>query len=348
MDVREVAKQLGIHSNSLYRWVQEYEEYGESAFPGRGCRIYDYQAEIYRLQRKNRDLEERKEVRFEYLKRHRGEFRCGIEKACSTLGISRGGYYEYLRRKPSRGQVENEFLGKRIQELFLRHEGRYGALRISLALHDEGIEVNHKRCGRIMRSLGLYAKGTRRTYRRYHKKTNNKERPNLLNRVFESDGRNRIWVGDMTCISTKEGFLYLAVMMDIFSRKVVGWSMGKRMSERLVMDALNQAYGREHPRKGFIVHTDQGSQYTGFNFRALTSSLGGQCSNSRKGNPYDNAMMESFYRTLKREQIDGKNYQTREEAEKDVFKYIELYYNTQRKHSGLGYLSPGEFEMSNT
>lgn len=256
--------------------------------------------------------------------------------------------FEYLRRKPSRGQVENEFLGKRIQELFLRHEGRYGALRISLALHDEGIEVNHKRCGRIMRSLGLYAKGTRRTYRRYHKKTNNKERPNLLNRVFESDGRNRIWVGDMTCISTKEGFLYLAVMMDIFSRKVVGWSMGKRMSERLVMDALNQAYGREHPRKGFIVHTDQGSQYTGFNFRALTSSLGGQCSNSRKGNPYDNAMMESFYRTLKRELIDGKNYQTREEAEKDVFKYIELYYNTQRKHSGLGYLSPGEFEMSNT
>ena len=287
-------------------------------------------------------------MRFEYLKRHRNEFKCKIEKACSTLGISRGGYYEYLKRKPSKRQVENEFLSRKIKEIFLQHDGRYGALRISLALGDEGIKVNHKRCGRIMRNLGLYAKGTRRTYRRYHRKTDNKERPNLLNQVFESDGRNRIWVGDMTYISTKEGFLYLAVLMDIFSRKVVGWSMGKRMTEKLVMDALNQAYGREHPRKGFIVHTDQGSQYTGFNFRALTSSLGGQCSNSRKGNPYDNAMMESFYRTLKRELIDGKTYQTREEAEKDVFKYIELYYNTKRKHSGLGYMSPREFEMNNT
>ena len=179
-------------------------------------------------------------MRFEYLKRHRNEFKCKIEKACSTLGISRGGYYEYLKRKPSKRQVENEFLSRKIKEIFLQHDGRYGALRISLALGDEGIKVNHKRCGRIMRNLGLYAKGTRRTYRRYHRKTDNKERPNLLNQVFESDGRNRIWVGDMTYISTKEGFLYLAVLMDIFSRKVVGWSMGKRMTETLVMDALNR------------------------------------------------------------------------------------------------------------
>ncbi len=287
-------------------------------------------------------------MRFKYLKLHKEEYKYKIEKACETLGVSRGGYYHYLNRKPSRRQIENDFLGTKIKEMFERHDGRYGSLRISLALHDEGIEVNRKRCGRIMRDLGLFAKGTMRTYRRYIRRTANKERPNLLNQVFESGGRNRIWVGDMTYIATKEGFLYLAVLMDIYSRKVVGWSMGKRMTEKLVMDALNQAYGREHPQKGFIVHTDQGSQYTGFNFRALTSSLGGQCSNSRKGNPYDNAMMESFYRTLKRELIDGKTYLTRDEAEKDVFKYIELYYNTNRKHSGLGYMSPREYERSNT
>lgn len=285
-------------------------------------------------------------MRFEYLKLHKDEYK--IEKACKTLKVSRGGFYEYLKRKPSKRQVENEFLSQKVSELFHEHESRYGAVRLTLALHDEGINVNRKRIGRIMQSLGLYAKGTRRNYKNYHRKTNNIEKPNLLHQVFETDHRNKIWLGDMTYIPTKEGFLYLAVMLDIYSRKIVGWSMGKRMTESLVMDALEQAYGKEHPEKGFIVHTDQGSQYTGHNFRALTYSLGGCCSNSRKGNPYDNAMMESFYRTLKRELINGKKYETRDEAKKDVFKYIELYYNSKRKHSGIGYLSPREFEERNT
>ena len=281
-------------------------------------------------------------MRYEFLKKNRGNY--NIERACRILKVSRGGFYEYLKRKPSARQIENEYILSLVKEIFDRHEGRYGALRISLELKDKGVIVNRKRVARLMRENGLYALGTSRHYRNYHRKNNNKEKPNLLKRVFESNGRNRIWLGDMTYIPTKEGFLYLAVMLDVFSRKVTGWAMGNRMTENLVMDALRQAHGKEQPEKGFIVHTDQGSQYTGRNFRALVSSLGGFCSNSRKGNPYDNAMMESFYRTLKRELIDVRKYETREEAMNDVFKYIELYYNPVRRHSGIGYISPRQFE----
>lgn len=196
-----------------------------------------------------------------------------------------------------------------------------------------------------MRSMGLYAKGTRYHYKHYHKTTDNEERPNLLNQVFDAEGKNQIWIGDITYIHTKRGYLYLAVFLDVYSRRVVGWSMERRMKESLVIQAFLQAYGREKPEEGLIVHTDQGSQYTGGNFRSVLKAYGATHSNSRRGNPYDNAMMESFYRTLKRELVQGANFETPEQAQKEIFQYIELYYNTKRMHSALGYLSPSQFEI---
>jgi putative transposase len=199
-----------------------------------------------------------------------------------------------------------------------------------------------------MREMNLYPKGTRYNYKKYNLKNRGEEKPNLLNQMFLTDAKNKIWVGDITYIPTKKGTLYLAVFVDLFSRKVVGWSMGNRMKDILVIEAFLQAHGKESPEAGLIVHTDQGSQYTGGNFRAVLSRYGVQHSNSRKGNPYDNAVMESFYRTMKRELIQGAHYATPEQAQKEIFKYIELYYNTKRIHSSLGYLSPSQFEELNS
>ena len=195
-----------------------------------------------------------------------------------------------------------------------------------------------------MRKMQLMPVGTRYRYKRYNQERGAVERPNLLNQLFQTDGKNKIWVGDITYIATKKGFLYLAVFLDLYSRKVVGWSMARKMKDILVMDAFKQSSDREHPPKGLVVHTDQGSQFTSGNFQALLRKYGAVFSVSRRGNPYDNALMESFYRTIKRELIRESKFETPEKAQQEIFKYIEMYYNTKRMHSSLGYLSPTQFE----
>ncbi len=271
-----------------------------------------------------------------------------IKKACKALNVSRAGYYKYLNRKPSKRDIENEILSKEIQQIFEENKSRYGSIRIAKVLNDKGIHISRKRVARIMRKLMLYPKGTRYRYKRYNQKSNVVERPNLLNQMFYTDSKNKIWVGDITYIPTRRGTLYLAVFLDIYSRKIVGWSMNRKMKDTLVMDAFLQAYGKERPIPGLIVHTDQGSQFTGGRFRALLAQYGAIHSNSRKGNPYDNAVMESFYRTIKRELIQDSKYENPEQAQNEIFKYIELYYNTKRIHSALGYLSPTQFEELNS
>lgn len=170
----------------------------------------------------------------------------------------------------------------------------------------------------------------------------------MLNRIFKANAKNKIWAGDITYIPTKKRTLYLAVFIDVYSRRVVGWSMDTKMKDQLVIAAFNQAYGKEHPESGLIVHTDQGSQFTSGNFQMLLKSKKAIHSESRKGNSYDNALMESFYRTIKREIIRDAHYETPKETQKEVFKYIELYYNTKRMHSSLGYISPTQFEEQNS
>lgn len=244
--------------------------------------------------------------------------------------------------------LENEVLSNEIRKIFEEHKGRYGSLRITKVLQQKGITANRKRVSKLMRNMMLIPKGTRYRYKRYNLGSSSTERPNLLNQSFHTDKKNKIWVGDITYISTKKGVLYLAVFIDIYSRKVSGWSMSRKMKDTLVMDAFMQAYGKEHPEKGLIVHTDQGSQFTGANFQMLLRQHGAVSSVSRKGNPYDNALMESFYRTIKRELIRDANFETPEQAQQEIFKYIELYYNTRRMHSSLGYLSPVQFEELNS
>jgi len=199
-----------------------------------------------------------------------------------------------------------------------------------------------------MSTHGFIPKGTRKRYRIKPNNSEYEERNNLLGQVFATDEKNQVWVGDITYIPTKHGFLHLAVFIDIFSRKVVGWAMDTRIKGSLVMSALNQAIGREHPQKGLIIHTDRGAQYTSKRFCSLLHRHGFCQSMSRKGNPYDNAGMESFYRTLKRELVQDANYDNTEQARLEIFKYIETYYNTKRIHSALGYLSPFEFESQNS
>lgn len=237
-------------------------------------------------------------------------------------------------------------LSGEIQQIFEEHKGQYGFLRITKVLEKKGIKVNRKKMGKLMRQMKLYAKGSRYQYKRYNKKSPSIERLNLLNQVFQTNQRNKIWVGDITYIPTQKGTLYLAVFVDMYSRKVVGWSMSTRMKDSLVIDAFLQGYKKEHPKKGLIIHTDQESQYTSGNFQTTLKKYGAVSSVSRKGNSYDNALMESFYKTIKRELIQGAKFKTPKQARKEIFKYIELYYNTKRMHSSLDYLSPIEFEKA--
>lgn len=220
-------------------------------------------------------------------------------------------------------------------------------MRIAKVLEIQGLKVNRKRISRLMRLMGLCPKGTNYKYKKYNQQNKHEEHPNLLNSIFKANAKNKIWVGDITYIPTQKRTLYLAVFLDVYSRRVVGWPMDTKMKDQLVIAAFNQAYSKEHPESGLIVHTDQGSQFTSGNFQMLLKSKKAIHSESRKGNPYDNALMESFYRTIKRELIRDAHYETPEEAQKEVFKYIELYYNTKRMHSSLGYISPTQFEEQN-
>lgn len=281
-------------------------------------------------------------MRFQFLKENQNKY--NIKKACKILKISRSGYYDFLQRKKSKRVIENEALTEMIEDIFHENKGRYGARRIQLVLEQQGIKVNQKRVSKLMSEHSLIAKGTRKTYRRYPKGKPYEEKENILNRVFTAKERNKIWVGDITYIPTKHGFLYLAVFIDIYSRKVTGWAMDTRLRDTLVLSAMNQAIGREHPEEGLLVHTDRGSQYTSQRFQALLIRYGFQQSMSRKGNPYDNAIMESFYRTLKRELVQDAHYDDPEQARQDIFRYIDLYYNTKRLHSALGWVSPAQFE----
>jgi len=285
-------------------------------------------------------------VRFQYLKENQKKY--NIKKACKTLNISRSGFYKYLQRKPPNRTLENEVLGAEIKQIFDEHKRRYGSVRIARDLEKRGIKVNRKRVSRLMREMKLYAKGSRYRYKNYNKQSTTIERPNLLNQVFHTDRRNKVWVGDITYIPTQKGTLYLAVFVDMYSRKVTGWSMSTRMKDTLVIDAFLQGYRREDSPKGLVIHTDQGSQYTGSNFQAILKKHSAISSVSRKGNPYDNALMESFYKTIKRELIQGAKFETPEQAQQEIFKYIEMYYNTKRMHSALNYLSPIEFEEAHS
>ena len=222
---------------------------------------------------------------------------------------------------------------------------RFGSRRIALDLEKKGIPCNRRTVQRIMSDSGFVPLQSRHPRRRNGKVSD--DGINILNRDFEVPAKNTVWCGDITYIQTKEGWLYLASYLDLFSRKIVGWQVSNRINENLVIDALDNAVNRENPPKGLLIHTDRGSQYTSRRFAKELESRDYRQSFSKKGCPYDNAVMESFYKTLKQELPLDKKFESRLEARQEIFKFIEMYYNTIRPHSSIGNLSPIEYERQN-
>jgi putative transposase len=265
-------------------------------------------------------------------------------KMCQVLNVSRSGYYSWINRKPSQRQITNEQLKLKIAEIYWQNSGRYGSPRIYRKLKKDGYHFNIKRIERLMKVMGLKAIQKRKFKRTSNSDHNLPLKKNLLNRNFIVTNPNKVWVSDITYIPTQEGWLYLAVVIDLYSRKVIGWSMNKRMTKELVIKALNMAIQNRKPKKGLIHHSDRGSQYASREFQQTLWKHGIRSSMSRKGNCWDNAVAESFFSTLKTELIFHNRYQNRKQAKRDIFEYIEIYYNRIRMHSTLDYKSPQEYE----
>ena len=282
-------------------------------------------------------------MKYAFIAAHQHEF--PIKRMCEVLCVSESGYYAWRKREPSQRRREDEALGKQIEDAYSKNREVYGSPRIHAELKEQGMHCGRKRVARLMRERGINAKPRRRKMKTTDSQHNNPVAPNLLNRDFTADVPNTTWVADITGIQTREGWLYLAAIVDIFSRLVVGWAMGKERDEYLVTKAGVMALEQRHPRAGLMHHSDRGSQYTSQGYLALLQGHGIQVSMSRKGDCYDNALMESFFGTLKEECVEHQTYQTRAEARTSVFEYIQVFYNRQRKHSSLGYVSPITYEQ---
>lgn len=267
-----------------------------------------------------------------------------MEKMCEIYQVSRSGYYAWANRPKSKRENERAELLKHIEKIFGEFKSRYGAIRICWELSRRGIKTNRKRVAALMKISGLVAK-----HRRRYKVTTDSSHshpiaPNILNRDFSVGLPDMTWLSDITYIQTDEGWLYLAATMDLYQRKIVGWSMDRSMTRRLVCNALEMGIKRSNPGKGLLHHSDRGVQYASKDFRKMLEKHGMICSMSRKGDCWDNAPMESFFHTLKTELVNYSRFKTREEAKRAIYEYIEIFYNRKRLHSSLGYLSPEEFE----
>ena len=264
---------------------------------------------------------------------------------CRALEVSRSGYYAYKKRPKSQRRLDNENLLIEIRRVFLDNDSNYGSPRIWNELNNlQGIRCSENRVARVMQEAGIVAVQKRKCRVTTNLRHDYPVWPNVLNRNFVAQKPNTVWVSDITYIWTFEGWLYLAAVLDLFSRGVVGLAMDKTIAETLVTQAMRQAILRRNPEKGLILHSDRGSQYAGNDFKALLAQNEFIGSMSKKGDCWDNAVAESFIHTLKVELIHRMKFKTREEAKIKIFEYVEMYYNRKRAHSTLGYLSPFEYE----
>ena len=267
-----------------------------------------------------------------------------VRLMCNVLGVSPSAYYEWEREQESQHEKRDAELLVLVRRIFVDFRGRYGAPRIHDKLAAQGVSVSRKRVARLMREAGLKAKS-----RRKYKATTDSNHslpiaPNLLKRDFEVDRPNAVWVSDITYIWTRQGWMYLAVILDLYSRKVVGWSLAERMTASLICDAIDAAVRLRRPGEDLVFHSDRGSQYASKVFRRRLWRYRMRQSMSRKGNCWDNAVAESFFATLKKELIRNHAFETRAHARSEVFEYIEVFDNRQRSHSLLGYETPDGFE----
>jgi transposase InsO family protein len=268
---------------------------------------------------------------------------------CRVLSVSVSGFYASLARAPSERRRSDERLTTEIRLLHgkNRHYRTYGSPRVHRELRASGIAAGEKRIARVMREGGIRAKQARAFRVTTNSSHSHPVAPNLLERQFSLERvpfRDRVWASDITYISTREGWLYLAAVLDLSSRRVVGWSMKHTLDRSLVLDALRMGLAGRRPPRDLLHHSDRGSQYACADYRTLLAEHGITCSMSRKGDCWDNAVAESFFATLKKELVHGSDWKTREEARADLFEYIEVWYNRERRHSSLGYVSPAEYE----
>lgn len=280
-------------------------------------------------------------MKYAWIKAHR-EFSTRL--MCKVFDVSTSAYYDWSKRPKSNRSIEDQSLAEMTKEVFEDQRGCCGVRTIKKALSRQGRDVSKRRIGRLMREESLVCKTKKKFKFTTDSNHDSPIAPNILDRKFTVDQPNQAWVGDITYIWTAEGWLYLATVIDLFSRRIVGWSMDKRMTVSLVNDALLAALHLRSPNDGLLWHTDRGSQYASLSHRKLLSDNGITQSMSRKGNCWDNAVAESFFHTLKTSLVNHKQYQTRAEAEQDIFEYIEVFYNRQRLHSTNDYWSPVDYE----
>jgi putative transposase len=282
-------------------------------------------------------------MKFVFIAKHRTVW--PVAWLCEAMGVSRSGFHAWLNRPPSARCRSDEAVGRQVKASFFASDRTYGARRVWRDLLADGVECGLHRIERLMRLQALRARPRRRRLPNDEGDRQIANVPaNLLNRQFAAERPNQKWIADFTYIWTAEGWLYVSAVIDLFSRRVVGWSMSASMTAQLVADALLMAVWRRGKPDALMHHSDRGSQYASEQFQRLMADSGIVCSMSRSGNVWDNAAMESFFSSLKTERIEHKTYRTRNEARADVFDYIERFYNAIRRHSTIGYLSPVEFE----
>jgi putative transposase len=271
-----------------------------------------------------------------------------VSLLCGVLGVTKAGYYAWRNREPSRRALEDERLNGLICRIFEQSEQTYGAPRIHAELADDyGLRVGKKRVARLMRQLGIEGV-SRRGKRRYKTTIPAKEAPaapDLVRRSFQAAGPNRLWVADITYVATWEGYLFLACVIDAWSRRIVGWSMRDDLKADLVVDALGMALTRRRPQPGLVHHSDRGSQYTSVAIGKTMQDAAILPSMGRRGDAFDNAVAESFFASLETELLDRRTFKSRDQARLALFQWIESFYNTRRRHSAIGYLSPDKYEQ---
>lgn len=284
-------------------------------------------------------------MRYAFIDKHRGQWL--LDFVCEAMAVSPSGYYRW-RKKPdsSARYCRQPGIRSAIHTAYTESRQTYGSPRIHAAIQSQGMQCCVNTVAKIMREEGLCARPKRRKVRTTDSSHSLPVAQNLLAQDFERSAPNQAWVSDITFIPTGEGWLYLATTLDLYSRRIVGWSMSERMTSQLVIDALTMAIDQRRPPSGLVHHSDRGSQYASGAFQSMLTAHGMICSMSRKGEVYDNAVIESFYATLKRELVNRDRYASRDESRQAIFEWIEVFYNRQRLHSSLGYQSPADYEAA--
>ncbi|WP_370447089.1 IS3 family transposase [Shigella flexneri] len=352
--VADAAKAMDVGLSTMTRWVKQLRDERQGKTP-KASPITPEQIEIRELRKKLQRIEMENEIlkkansvfctgvaeKYALIEQWRQQF--PIEAMCQVFGVSRSGYYNWVQHEPSDRKQSDERLKLEIKVAHIRTRETYGTRRLQTELAENGIIVGRDRLARLRKELRLRCKQKRKFRATTNPNHNLPVAPNLLNQTFAPTAPNQVWVADLTYVATREGWLYLAGIKDVYTCEIVGYAMGERMTKELTGKALFMALRSQRPPAGLIHHSDRGSQYCAYDYRVIQEQSGLKTSMSRKGNCYDNAPMESFWGTLKNESLSHYRFNNRDEAISVIREYIEIFYNRQRRHSRLGNISPAAF-----